>query len=239
MCLEIMNSMLKKLKLVVGVSCLMALMIFVACGPKFTDPIDPEEQLAIDIELIEEYLQSKNITEYDTLEGGERVYILSEGSGASLEYNDIVSYNYVGRMLNDTIFDTSIAQLAYDQDVISATSEIILAEDEMGEILYDVNGLARFAKLPSFRPGYSPIYTGSLYQPYVATHSQGGWAIQQLALINGFKNGLKYAFENLKIGGNSIVIMPSYLGYGNTTNPAYADFRNKVLIFEMRPVYKR
>ena len=233
-----MNRMMKKLKLASAVSCLIGTAMIISCGPKLVDAVDQEEQFAIDVELIEDYLSKKGYTDYDTLEGGERVLVLDEGTGEEMQFEDIITYHYLGKFLNDTIFDTSLAQAAFDQDTISANSEIEFMDDGEGGYVYDINGLPRLNRQPSYRPGYEPIYSfADVYQPYAVTHTAGGWAAQQQSLISGFKNGLVYTLDNTRIGGRAVVIIPSYLAYGITGSGSIPP--RTVIMFELRPIKRR
>lgn len=79
----------------------------------------PDEQLAEDIQLIEEYLQDNNLTaerdpSYDLF------YIIEEeGSGSKPNNGEQVEVNYVGRFLDGKVFDTSIESVAREEGVFN------------------------------------------------------------------------------------------------------------------------
>ena len=234
-----MNRMLNKLKLIGGISCLIMLMILVACGQQFQEPFDSEEQLEKDIELIEAYLSEKGYLDYDTLDSEIRILVLDEGAGASIEPNDIISYHYVGIFLNDTLFDTSIAKLAYDQDTINSVGDIVFKLDDDDELVYDINGFAKIDTI-TYATGYSPIYRSSRsYGTSKTTHTSSGWYTEQVlsGTVAGYAPTVNFALFNCKIGGRALALLPSYMAYGN--NISAGSLRNKVLMFEIRPVQKR
>lgn len=76
---------------------------FSSCDEDNSSP-SYEEQLAIDIEKIQDYLLENNLTAQST-ENGLHYIIDVEGTGSYPTIDSIVKINYVGRFLNDTIFD--------------------------------------------------------------------------------------------------------------------------------------
>ena len=236
--LEFMNRMMKKLKLVSSISCLLVLAIIISCGPQFQEPFDSEEQLAIDVELIEAYLAKKGYTNYDTLNDDIRILVLNEGAGETIDPGDIISFHYIGIFLNDTIFDTSIAQIAYDQDTTNRVGEIVFEEDEDG-IVYDVNGFPVISEI-TYLSNYSPIYSETrTYGTSKTTHTSSGWYTEQVlsGSIAGYAPAVNYALFNCKIGGSILALLPSSVAYGNSSFAG--NLRNEVLMFEIRPVQKR
>ncbi len=237
--LEKMSSKMRKLKLVVGVVSAIALGGIISCGQQFAEPFDSEEQLAIDVELIEAYLADKGYTDYDTLDGDIRIVVLDEGSGDAIEFNDLVSFHYIGRFLNDTIFDTSIPKLAYDQDTATALKPIYFELDDFDEIVLDKYGFATIDSI-NYAGNYSPIYSPlRTYSAYKTTHSPGGWAAYQAltGLITGFAPSAVFTLENVNLGGRVVAFMPSSQAYGRFGSGRIAP--NTVLAFEFRPVTKR
>ena len=234
-----MNRMMKKLKLVICIACLLVLTIIMSCGPQFEEAFDADEQLAIDIELIENYLAIKGYTDYDTLDNDIRALVLDEGIGEFIEPNDIITFHYLGIFLSDTIFDTSIAEIAFEQDTTSRVGDIVF--EYIDDVLsLDMNGLPVISEI-TYKENYSPIYNSTrTYSNSKTTHTQSGWFTDQLlssGYISGYAPAVNYALFNCKIGGRSLALIPSYMAYGN--NPTYKDLRNKVLMFEIRPVQKR
>lgn len=101
-----------------------ASVLFVGCGEgNVVTAIDPNVQLAEDIAIINEYLQDLGYdpNEVDTTETGVRYIILDEGmtefDSLDIDESDIVDFDYIGRLTNDALFDTSIPAIA-EQDTI-------------------------------------------------------------------------------------------------------------------------
>lgn len=83
----------------------------------------PDEQLAEDISIIENYLDENNLiaqrdNNYDLF------YIIEEeGTGARPENGQLVAVNYTGKFLNGEVFDSSIESVAKEAGVYSETRE--------------------------------------------------------------------------------------------------------------------
>lgn len=92
------------------------------------DPDDSEQteedslaQLAIDNALIDAYLVDKGVNEFSTTADGSRYYLLEEGNGTAPELNDIVSINFIGRYIDERVFDSNIESIA-DPEVIGKSN---------------------------------------------------------------------------------------------------------------------
>ena len=186
---------MKILKLIAGLVVLFNLANVVSCSTsRLVDPHDPVEQLEIDIDLIEEYLAENGYTDYDTLDSEVRVVILEEGTGDAIEFSDIIQYEYIGKFTNNVIFDTSIEQLAYDQDVANIIDTTYQKDDNGDFILEDGE---KVIETINYEDDYFPIYTPSRdYGPLITTHSQGGWFILQTNSIFGFRVGVHEVLDN-------------------------------------------
>ncbi|MEO1253851.1 MAG: FKBP-type peptidyl-prolyl cis-trans isomerase, partial [Bacteroidota bacterium] len=78
------------------------------------------------------------------------------------------------------------------------------------------------------------IYTEDrVYDPFSITYSFSGWTING-QFVPGFTDGLSKTFNQMKIGGRSLIVMPSILGYGTSPRGALIP-ANSVLVFELRP----
>jgi len=220
---------------------LIAVAVITSCGPEYIEAFDPDEQLAIDIEIIENYLSEKGYTEYDTIENDIRVVVLDEGAGAPIELNDIVTFHFIGRFLDNEIFDTSSEEIALEQDLLNTIDTTFQTEkDDITPILDDEGN--KIIRSINFVEGYFPIYVSSRnYEPYITTHTPGGWFADQTfgSLIAGFSPSAHYMLSNINLDGSVIAIMPSSAAYGDTRDPSLMEFRNTVLIFEFRPIFKR
>ena len=79
-------------------------------------------QLEIDTQLIENYLSENNIQATRT-ESGLYYVIESEGPGPQLEEGDLAFVHYAGFLLDGTVFDTSIRDLAISSGVFSESRD--------------------------------------------------------------------------------------------------------------------
>ena len=95
--------MKKGLYVIIGVFWLMA------CGDgNVFIATDPDIQLAEDSIIIKNYLEDRGFSNFETSEEGLRYVILEEGTGTPIDESDIVTFDYIGMLTNDTIFDTSV-----------------------------------------------------------------------------------------------------------------------------------
>lgn len=231
------QNMKNSIKGILAVGAVAILIGLTDCGQPIVDPFDPEEQYAIDEEIIEAYLADKGYTDYDTLDSGVRVVILDEGDGEAIEYDDNISYHYYGSFTNDTLFDASVALPLFQQDTSAAIGDVVFETDDDDELVLDVNGLPRIETI-EYREGYLTAYNRTrVYQPSITTHTEGGWFIQTSGFIQGFKDGVHYTLENVNINGQTLLLLPSSLAYGNSPNAGV--LRNQVLLFELHPVDKK
>jgi FKBP-type peptidyl-prolyl cis-trans isomerase len=79
----------------------------------------PEEQLAEDIQIIEDYLEENNLTAERDLSYDLFYIIEEEGTGAKPENGQQVQVNYVGKYLDGKVFDTSIESIAREEEIYS------------------------------------------------------------------------------------------------------------------------
>lgn len=131
----------------------------------------PEEQLAEDVQLIEQYLEDNNLTA-ERLTSYDLYYIIEEqGTGEEPENGQNISVNYVGKFLDGKVFDTSIESVARDADIYSENRtyepfsftlgqrQVILGWD-VGMKLVNEGGKAILI-LPSYM-AYGPRGSGSI-----------------------------------------------------------------------------
>ncbi|MBD8489537.1 FKBP-type peptidyl-prolyl cis-trans isomerase [Echinicola sp. CAU 1574] len=77
-----------------------------------------EEQLATDIKTIQDYMAENNLNATKT-ESGLFYIIEEEGDGESVEDGNTVSVNYTGYVLDGTVFDTSVEEVAKENDIFN------------------------------------------------------------------------------------------------------------------------
>ena len=82
--------------------------VFILFGCNNDEPeVSPAEQLAIDIDIIDNYLSENNIVTKSTPEGL-RYEILVEGTGEIPNARDLIQVHYTGKLLSGEIFDSSV-----------------------------------------------------------------------------------------------------------------------------------
>lgn len=77
-----------------------------------------EEQLAVDIKKIQDYMAENNLNATKT-ESGLFYIIEEEGDGEQVEEGNTVAVNYTGYVLDGTIFDTSVEEVAKENDIFN------------------------------------------------------------------------------------------------------------------------
>lgn len=73
---------------------------------------DSIKQVAIDNDLIENYLTTKALQDVNTNSLGARYVVIEPGNGIFPDLNDIVSVNFVTKFLNDSIIDSNVESIA-------------------------------------------------------------------------------------------------------------------------------
>lgn len=83
--------------------------ILTACDDSaLVTAVDPDVQLEEDLQKIEDYIVEKGLTNIDTTTLGVRYTILDSGSGPAINNNDIVSFHFTGRLVDDFMFYTNV-----------------------------------------------------------------------------------------------------------------------------------
>lgn len=75
------------------------------------------EQAEVDNKAIEEYISNNDIKDVQKADSGLRYMITKEGEGKKIEAGDSVKIDYIGYLLDGTIFDSSIEEKAREGDV--------------------------------------------------------------------------------------------------------------------------
>jgi FKBP-type peptidyl-prolyl cis-trans isomerase FkpA len=112
----------------VGILLLLSIVLF-SCNtepPNFGGPrYDEVGNLALDRVKIEEYLET---ADYDSLyrihdPSGVVIIVQEEGSGSRPSSNNTVYTNYVGKLLDGTVFDTNIEAIAIENNIYDEERE--------------------------------------------------------------------------------------------------------------------
>lgn len=83
----------------------------------------PEEQLAEDIAVIENYLEENDLTAERNIASDLFYIVEQEGNGVKPENGQTVQVNYTGMFLDGTVFDTSIESVAQEAGVFSESRD--------------------------------------------------------------------------------------------------------------------
>lgn len=143
-------------KIILGIIVIGFCLFNISCGEEnIVETIDPDVQTQKDIQTISDYIDLKGFVNIDTTASGAFYTILEEGNGATIELNDIVSFNFILRSAeDDLIYQTSILQLAEDEDIFGSGR---IYEPEICTYTngpWFVSSLTRVFSSPFAEPGY-------------------------------------------------------------------------------------
>lgn len=93
---------------------------------------EAEEQKGIDDELIKDFL-AENSIEAEKTESGLYYMVTKETSGEKPESGDTVKVNYVGKLIDGTVFDTSYEDVAKEAGVYNEQREYVPLEFPIGK----------------------------------------------------------------------------------------------------------
>ncbi|WP_421763507.1 FKBP-type peptidyl-prolyl cis-trans isomerase [Ekhidna sp.] len=194
--------------------------ILLACGDgDVLIQEDPRIQFIKDSTLIIDYLNENGYDESQigNTPSGIRYVILDSGDMVSIDESDIVTYDYVGKFLSDSVFDTSI-------EVIGDSVRMALLEDSVGLSDKSVHE-AYLIQFPEERE----------YKPLVITYTSNGWTSPSGdGVVDGFFEGMEATLKYLKTGGEVLIVVPSAEAYGINGRGLIPP--NTVLAFNILPV---
>ncbi len=165
---------------------LTGILIFTGCGEiNIVDPQTADEQLAEDLELIEEYRVSEGITFLeDSATYPIQYLILDEGDGRAINYEDIVFCDYIIKLTTGEIFHTSIEAVAKENDVYNE----------------DI----------SYKPAvFTHTKTGWGVTPLLRNNSGS----TNSSYESGWRIGVTAALKKMKVGGHALIVSPSGYAY--------------------------
>jgi len=195
-----------------------------SCTPDIEPLSDPNAQAVEDSATIVNYIEDLGLTGQDSvLASGVHYVILDPGDGDTIGESDIVTFDYIGMTLEDTIFSTSTKEIA---DSIRASAEA----DKVGK----TDTVRQQAIINGFPEDDN-------YIPLRITYSASGWTLPAgfpfrspiLFFGNGLVNGISGSFRNVRVGGKVLVILPSAQGFGAATT--FLVSSNSVIAFELFP----
>ena len=143
---------------------LIGLMIYSCSNPLEEDEAEQErirqdsiEQANLENELIDQYIIDNELSQYEitVTDTGLRYITLDEGPGDKFpELNDILSVDYIGSFLDNEIFDTSIYDVAEENDMVSSSNPYT-------PITYTFNGSGIGSTfVPGFKEGLHAVVPG-------------------------------------------------------------------------------
>ena len=143
------------------ISYLLALAVFgFICGCAAEEPptLDPEEQLAAELEVIDNFLSTNGITAEEH-ESGLRYVINEVGSGTSPTVSNTVTINYEGRFLTGEVFDAGESATFPLGNLISGWQIGLPLISEGGSISLYIPSLYGYGPngAPGVIPGNTPL----------------------------------------------------------------------------------
>ncbi len=188
-----------------------------SCGADILVPVDPAIQAAEDSVIIVNYIDGLGYSDRDSvLESGVHYVILDSGDVDPINESDIVNFDYIGKLLSDTLFDTSIEEIA--DSVRTAVEQDTLGTGEAT--------LTQTALLIAFSDAKT-------YRPIEYTYSASGWTLGNSGFLGGFTDGVSAALNGLKVGGSALIVLPSAQAYGGR-NDIFLIPANTVIAFELK-----
>ncbi|MEO9872834.1 FKBP-type peptidyl-prolyl cis-trans isomerase [Ekhidna sp.] len=194
-------------------------LVIASCGEGDVAIItDPSIQAEKDSVAIAEYLEINGFLENQigTATNGVRYVILDSGSvnaADRIDESDQVNFNYIGKTLGDTIFDTSIEVIGDSLQAYYEENPFVIDNDTIS------------------------VFTGLNYEPLFITYSSSAWTIPtgDGGFVAGFANGIAGTFKHLGIGGKAIILIPSGQAYGERGIGVFIG-SNAPILFELQPV---
>lgn len=111
-----------------------------------------EEQLAIDREIIQQYIEDNNLEGVDTTETGVRYLILEPGNGETTNISDIASIDYTGKFTDNEVFDSTIEQVERDNGLFSENANYVPLTFTHTSTGWPLNNF-----VPGFRDGVTAV----------------------------------------------------------------------------------
>jgi len=93
-------------------------------------------------------------------------------------------------------------------------------------------------------PDSSEYYIYPVFNPLTFTYTSSGWTLEYTSLFvnlqgNGLSEAISAALVNIKTGGQVVILLPSALGFGASSDPSNIISPYSVLRYEISPLYVR
>ena len=104
---------------------------------------------------------------------------------------------------------------------------------------YDKNGIIFKSTIT---PDADEYYVYPIYDPLTFTYTSSGWTLKYTSLIstlqgNGLSEAISAALVNIKTGGKVVILLPSNLGFGSSSDPSNIISTFSVLRYEISPIF--
>ncbi len=197
------------LKQAASIAFVIAGLSLISCDDNLVDLIDPVVQRTEDLQIIEDYAADNGYSTTDTTTSGTRYHILDEGSGASIDINDLVSYNFtLTTASSDSILFTNVRQVAIDNGILDSARTYEPRIFTYSESTWTVKSIL-----------INPFSGGEYSEP-------------------GFKEGLVEVTGKMNVGGHAVLMIPSGAMYGtqaSATIPANSVIIVEIFLVRVQP----
>ncbi|UXP33919.1 FKBP-type peptidyl-prolyl cis-trans isomerase [Reichenbachiella agarivorans] len=190
---------------------------------------DSLAQAAIDDEIIENYLDAQGYSGVESTDDGIRYVVTQSGNGSFPKINDIVSVDFVGKLPNGDVFDTTVKEVAITTDSAAWVAAGVDVSGLMTDTGQSIDVLIDSLQYYDGSLDYNVFSILKNYVPLTYNYTSSGSGIPS-GYITGFKTGLRLLTPQIDKESESMTIFPSAVGYATVDNvriPA-----NSVLIFE-------
>ena len=91
-------------------------------------------------------------------------------------------------------------------------------------------------------PDDNEYYIYPIYDPLTFTYTSSGWTLKYTSLIStlqgdGLSEAISAALVQMKTGGQVVILLPSNLGFGSSSDPSNIISSFSVLRYEISPIY--
>ena len=91
-------------------------------------------------------------------------------------------------------------------------------------------------------PDDNEYYIYPIYDPLTFTYTSSGWTLKYTSLIStlqgdGLSEAISAALVQMKTGGQVVILLPSNLGFGSSSDPSNIISSFSVLRYEISPLY--
>lgn len=132
---------------------ILALVLTISCkDDALVTSINPNDQKKIDLGVIQDYITEQGYTATDTTASGVWYTVLDSGSGEEIDYNDIVDMHFTGRLIDGTVFDTSLESVARANDVYDTLKSYVPIQFSLVK-----GGWTLTSYIPGFKDGITAV----------------------------------------------------------------------------------